>query len=441
MSRERLGLLAVLRRPRPGRLTAAGLLSEVGDWLLLIALPLFVLDLTGSALVTATVFALELLPTVLFGPIAGVLVDRYERWALMTTVATAQAIFLLPLLAVDSTDDLWIVYTVVVAESVLGTVIEPARNAAASVLVPADDLMAMNALLGITSNLARLIGGPLGGLVFGLSGLSGVIIADAVTFIAAASLLAPWPRRRPPSSVEPPAGPTTDSTVAVGAASMSVFRGWLDGLAVVARTPTPRRVMGVVSCMALAQGGFVVLFVLFVVRDLGGNASDVGILRGVQAIGAIAGGALLAVLIRRLDATRLLALSLVSFGLLSLATWNLPVFTTAFGLYVGLFIAVGFPGLASLTALTTVLQNHSDDSNRGRILSTFFAVYGGVQALGMLLAGSVGTGVGLSIALQVQGVLYLVAAGLALRLARVSSAADQSPTSAAVPDVILSSSA
>lgn len=89
-----MSMLTVLRRPRLGRLTAAGLLSEVGDWLLLIALPLFVLDLTGSALVTATVFALELLPTVLFGPIAGVLVDRYERWVLMTIVATTQAIFL-----------------------------------------------------------------------------------------------------------------------------------------------------------------------------------------------------------------------------------------------------------------------------------------------------------------------------------------------------------
>lgn len=116
-----------------------------------------------------------------------------------------------------------------------------------------------------------------------------------------------------------------------------------------------RRVMGVVGCMALAQGAFVVLFVLFVVRDLGGDASDVGILRGVQAIGAVAGGALLGV--------------------------------------------------------------------------------------GMLLAGAVGTGAGLSIALQVQGGLYLAAAGLALRL-RVSNPSEiQSPTSAAVPEVIRSSSA
>lgn len=54
--------LAVLRRPGIGRLGAAGLLSEIGDWMLLIALPLYVLQMSGSALVTATVFALELVP-------------------------------------------------------------------------------------------------------------------------------------------------------------------------------------------------------------------------------------------------------------------------------------------------------------------------------------------------------------------------------------------
>lgn len=55
-----------------------------------------------------------------------------------------------------------------------------------------------------------------------------------------------------------------DRGAVVGIASISLVRGWLDGLAVVARTPMLRRVLAVVSCMALAQGAFVVLFVLFV---------------------------------------------------------------------------------------------------------------------------------------------------------------------------------
>jgi MFS family permease len=68
--------MTVLRRPGVARLGVAGLLSETGDWMLFIALPLYVLHLTGSPLVTSTVFALELLPTVVAGPFAGVLIDR-----------------------------------------------------------------------------------------------------------------------------------------------------------------------------------------------------------------------------------------------------------------------------------------------------------------------------------------------------------------------------
>jgi MFS family permease len=93
--------VAVLRSPGVARLGGAGLLSEAGDWMLFIALPVFVLQLTGSPLITAAVFALELLPTVLVGPLAGVLVDRVDPWRLMAGVAVLQALLLLPLLLVD----------------------------------------------------------------------------------------------------------------------------------------------------------------------------------------------------------------------------------------------------------------------------------------------------------------------------------------------------
>jgi Na+/melibiose symporter-like transporter len=404
-----VSLLAVLRRPGIGRLGLAGVLSEVGDWMLFIALPLFVLDLTGSALVTSTVFALELVPTLVVGPFAGVLIDRCDPWRLMRAVAALQAACLLPLLRVGSGDDLWLVYVVVVVESVLGTIIEPARTTTAASLVPMAELMSVNRLLGILSSLARLVGGPVGGLVLGLRGIDGVVAVDAATFIAVSALFAlPAPRGA--------GGPGPGSRRRVRA-----VHDWREGMAVVARTPVLRRTMGVVTCMALAQGAFVVLFVLFVVRDLSGTEADVGVLRGVQAIGALAGGTLLGIVVKRLDAGRLVAVSLAAFGVVSLTAWNAPSITTAFGVYVGLFIAAGLPGLAGMTGLLTLLQTNAAADVRGRVISTFFAVYGGVQALGMLLAGLIGTGPRLTIALQMQGTLYLVAAALAMRLAGTPS--------------------
>jgi MFS family permease len=392
--------MSVLRRPGVARLGIAGLLSETGDWMLFIALPLYVLHLTGSPFVTSTVFALELLPTVVAGPFAGVLIDRCDPWRLMRGVAALQGAFLLPLLLVDSPGDLWLLYLVVVAESVLGTIIEPCRAATAASLVPPAELMALNQALGVLSSLARLVGGPLGGLILGLRGIDAVLVADALTFAAAAALL----MRR-------------GSRPARAATRPRPLREFAEGFAAVAGTPVLRRATGVVACMALAQGAFVVLFVLFVVRDVGASEADVGVLRGVQAVGALAGGALLGTVIGRLQPGRVVAASLAAFGIVSLVTWNAPAVTTAFGVYVGLFVAAGVPGIAALSGLLTLLQQHAPESARGRVMSTFYAVYGGVMAAGMLLAGAVGTGTGLTVALQVQGALYLAAAALAHRLA------------------------
>ena len=399
-----MSLAAVLRRPGVGRLGLAGLLSETGDWMLFIALPLFVLDLTGSPLVTASVFALELVPTVLAAPFAGVLVDRLDPWRLMPAVATLQALVLLPLLAVGSARELWIVLAVVVVESVLSTVIEPCRSATAAGLVPAGDLAGLNQVLAMLSSVARFAGGPLGGLLLGLRGIDGVILADAGTFAVVAALFAV----RSPSA--PAAGREAGGRV-------RLVRDWAEGLAAIRRAPVLRRALVVVALAALAQGAFVVLFVLFVVRDLGGSEADVGILRGVQAIGSIAGGFVLVAAIRRADPGRLLSLSLAVIGVLSLLTWNGPRATTEFGVYVVLFVAVGVPALTVMTGLLTLVQTHAAPAIRGRVLSTVFAVFAGVQALGMMAAGLVGTGAGLTTALEVQGGLHLAAALVARGLA------------------------
>ena len=227
-------------------------------------------------------FALELVPNVLAAPLAGVLVDRCEPWRLMRTVAALQALVLLPLLWVDGAGGLWIVYAVVVAESVLSTVIEPCRSTTAAALVAsAADLAATNQTLGMLSSVARLVGGPLGGLLLG----------DERDRRRAARRRGDVRRRR--RAVRAPAA-ATGRPRAAPAAPAGVVRDWREGLAVVARTPVLRRATLVAALAALAQGAFVVLFVLFVVRDLGASEADVGVLRGVQAVGSIAGGVLLA---------------------------------------------------------------------------------------------------------------------------------------------------
>ena len=91
-------MLAVLRQRDFVLLWLAGLVSIAGDLAFVIALPLHVYRLTDSTLATAATFAASSLPGVLFGSVAGVFVDRWDRKRTMIVADLLRAVMLLPLL-------------------------------------------------------------------------------------------------------------------------------------------------------------------------------------------------------------------------------------------------------------------------------------------------------------------------------------------------------
>ena len=394
---------ALLRRRDFGLLWAGGLISETGDWFLLVGLPVWVLQVTGSSLVTATVFLVGLLPSLVVGPLAGVLVDRWDRRRTLVAVSLAEAAFLLPLLAVDGRGDLWVVYLVMAVEASLGQLNDPARNALVPALVGRDDLVGANALVGLNGNLARLVGSPLGGVLVELAGLPGLVVGDAVSFLVGAALLALIRPGAPAAEPEP-----------TPAAARGMLGEWLDGLAVVVGDRGLRWGLAVDGLAAVAQGIFTVLFVLFVARELGGDGAQVGLLRGVQAVGGLLGGVLVVGLSRRLEPGRLLGVSLLAFGLVDLAIWNGPLVTEAGWLYLGLFAAAGIPGIAFLTGLTALVQERTDDAYLGRVFATYYGSFNGLTGVGMLAAGLLGDRVGVVTVLNGQAGLYLLAGLLAV---------------------------
>jgi MFS family permease len=397
----------LLRRRDFGLLWTGGLVSETGDWFLLVGLPVWVLQVTGSSLVTATVFLVGLLPGLVVGPLAGVLVDRWDRRRTLVAVSLAQAAFLLPLLAVDGRHRLWVVYLVMAAEAALAQLNDPARNALVPTLVARDDLVGANALIGLNANLARLAGSPLGGLLVELAGLPGLVIGDAVSFLVGAALLGLV--RRPPR-----AEPAEPREVSTAPAPPGVVGEWVDGLRVTLGDRGLRWGLVVNGLAAVAQGIFTVLFVLFVTRELGGDGADVGLLRGVQAIGGLLGGLVVVGLARRLEPGRLLGVSLLVFAAVDLAIWNGPALTTGEWLYLGLFVAAGIPGIGFLTGLTALVQERTDEAYLGRVFATYYGSFNGLMAVGMLLAGLLGDPVGVVPVLNGQAGLYLLAGVVAV---------------------------
>lgn len=410
------------RHPGVVRLVSGGAIAETADWMLLVALPLFVLGVTGSPLVTSIVFVLQAVLSVAAAPLAGLLIDRADPWHLMGGTAAVQVVAVLPLVFVDTVADLWIVYLVAIVQSVLGAIIEPARPSVAASLVPPVHVAPANQLLGVGSGLARLVGAPIGGLVLGLGGVNALVVATAAAYAVASLVLFVRAKRRPDAATPPPTDLSIPHTIerdAAGAPPRTTFFAELgSGLAIVVGDRVLRRLMVVAMLMSLAQGLFTILFVLFVQRSLDGGDTEVGVLRGIQAVGALIAGLGLLGVVGRVAPWRLAAASILGFGVLTLAIWNLPAVTTWFPVYVVLFALVGAPGLLAMTAMLTIVDRETPASHRGRVTSLLFAALTALQAVGTLLGGFVGSGPAFEASLQVQGALYVGAGLLALTMVR-----------------------
>lgn len=397
------------------RLWTAGLISDMGDWLLFIALPLVVFQLTGSALGTAVAFLLELVPAVVLAPVAAHLVGRFDRRWLMAIVNVGQALALLPLLWVDAASDLPIAYAVILAHASLSTLFEPAKNTLLPDLVDRDRLVSANALIGLNQNLGRLIGGPLGGVLLMIGDLGLIVLVDAATYLVSAVLIASLPRvaGRSAADAQTAAGGAEPSPHASGSSPGGEPPS--GGLLAALRLPRLRGAYAVIFLSSVAQGMFLVLFVLFVLGTLGGSDADVGLLRGVQAIGAIVAGVIVGVLARGRSPRRLTAASLMAFGAISLLTWNLPLVTTEPWPYIVLFAAVGAPGVILVAGLMSIFQGESAPHQRGAVFAGVGLLAALGQASGILFGALADTPIGLLPLLELQGSLYLLSGVIALR--------------------------
>jgi predicted MFS family arabinose efflux permease len=397
--------ISPLRQRDFGLVWTSSLISDTGDWLLMIALPLYVFAITGSALGASTVFLAELLPVLLFGSALGVIVDRFDHRRTMIVVNLVQGLALLPLL-LASADRLWVVYTVAAIEAVLAAAFNPAKQSLLPQLVSADRLGTANSLMAVSDNIARLVGSPLGGLVFATAGLSGVVILDAASYLVSAVLVM-LSRRRPP-------GPAADTPAA------GFFRQLTDGWSTIRRTKPLAAILAIECVAAVAQGVFLVLFVVYVVSVLRASDAEVGLLRGVQAIGGILGGLLVGILIRRLSTRVLVGYGFLLFGALALVTWNFSPISTASAFYVGFFIAMGIPGVATMAGLITIVQTVSPPNAIGRVIATMQTAMQAAQGIGLLAAGLLADRLGVVAVLDGQATLYLVCGVLALVLLRVA---------------------
>jgi MFS family permease len=408
-------VLTILHQRNFALLWLGGLVSQTGDWLLQIGIPVYIYLLTHSALATSVTLIISFLPNIVLSPIAGVFVDRWDRRRTMLFSNLLMALGLLPLLLIHDKNILWLLYIMLFFESCVSQFVLPAENALIPNLVNAQDLIPANALKSTSTYIARLAGAALGGILLGTIGLQSVILLDTSSFLFVCLMLllmTPLPHRETtPRTVSPEEG------VSVLLASWRhLLQEWLEGMQLVRRNYTLRVLFIFWMVTGLGEGIFGTMLIIFVNRVLHSGALVYGLLLSIQMIGNLSGTLLVAQFGKRLPLLSTLWMSACIFGIIDLLIIDMPIFYPDIILVMVFFALVGLPGTFTFVNLQTLFQMTVEDKLRGRVFATMMAASSVASLGGMLLAGTLGDALGPIPLLNLQGGSY-VFAGLLVLLA------------------------
>jgi MFS family permease len=416
-------MIGVLRERGFALVWTSALISQVGDWVLIAALPFYVYATTGSTLASGATFLASSLPTLLFGSLAGVFVDRWDRKRLIVFGEIAQGVVLLPLLLAHSTGTLWIVYTVAFAESTVAVFSSPAFRAAIPRVASEGQLVRANSLLSAGENVARLIGPPLAGLLMIAVSLPGVVVFDAVTFFISGALLA---RISTSLRVAPPvrAAPARETP------GRNLWREWRDGLQVVRGERWVAILFIVPAISLLGDGMFTAVLAAFVAGVLGASALVFGWMLTARGLGGLIGGMMLGAAGKRLHSPKVIGPCSILLGgaLMAMAVFRsipLSMAVMAFG---------GVTAIGLFVTISTLLQNGVPDRYRGRVLATYSAACGLAVIIGNLLGGVLGDNVGATPIVGVAGALSVLAGTVAILTLRGDTARRARDGALALPD-------
>ncbi|MGA2003896.1 MAG: MFS transporter [Terriglobales bacterium] len=171
------------------RLWGAQVVSEIGDWFYTLVIYNLLLQLTGRAGSVALALVLQVLPQTLIGPTAGVVNDRLRRKQVMIAADIGRMAIVLCMLFIRSKQMVWLVYPLLMAETLLVAFFEPARNAIIPNLVAPEDIVVANTLSSTTWSVNLMLGATLGGVVAALFGRNAVFLLNALSFVASATLI------------------------------------------------------------------------------------------------------------------------------------------------------------------------------------------------------------------------------------------------------------
>jgi MFS family permease len=344
-------------RIRDFRLLWGGsLVSDLGSWLLILAIPAHIFLTTGSLRDTGLALAAQYLPLLVLGPVAGVFTDRYDRRRLMIATNLFRAGAVAIMLLGTAPGHYWVLYAALVAESSGGVLYSPAAQARTPAIVGTGTLLSSaNSLNAVSDGATRLIGGPLGGVLLTVHGIKWLICADVLSYLLSAAAMFMTSRSDTKRS---------DHTTTIG----GVARDLHDGIRVLRRQPVTRALLPVTVIFVAANTSLSAVLIPWGVQRLGGT-EHTGFVLSFLGAGFLIGAPVIRAALDRAQLRNLLAASLTATAAAFFLLFSSSSLATALPAAVGIGLFGSMCQVMPLTAMQRVIPN----AILGRVSAAFLA--------------------------------------------------------------------
>jgi len=348
----------------------SGIVSNTGRWFQAVAVPIIVLDITGSAGWVGIAGFAQLLPTAMMGPIAGAIADRYDRRRVLLITQSIQAVLALGFMTmwIVGIRSVWAYVGASVITGVAGGLNLPAWQAFVSELVPRDQLMGAITLNSAQFNAARMIGPAMAGVMIAAIGPAWAFGLNGVSY--AAVLIALSMMRLEPLSID-------------RSAPMRPMREFVETLGYIRRKPGIVTAIGAVSLIGLFGLSVQTLSVVMAEDVFHRGGGGFGLMLSMVGLGAVLSSPAIAHLAGRYRRSRIQGTALVLYGvsisLLSVSPW--------FGLALVAMMIMGAAHIASASTLNTAIQLQVDEGVRAKVLSVYLTSLLAANPIGQLVLG------------------------------------------------------
>jgi DHA3 family macrolide efflux protein-like MFS transporter len=364
-----IGPFAIFRNRSFVYLWTGQLISTIGDALTSLAAGIIVFQVTHSILNVGIMLMVSSIPTLVFGLVAGVFVDRFDRKTIMvaSVVIRAALVAAIPLSLALSGDILWL-YVIVLLSASVQQFFDPANDSVLPEIASDEELAAANSLMAIAQFGSTAIGFALAGLLIGTS-QELVFWIDAATFLFSGlmiSLVAVKPL-------------TVEEETTVG----DIVRNLGVGAQFILRTPVLRSTALLRTPVMIAFGLQNVLLLPFAIQVLEATEFEYGLQEAITSIGFVIGSLLMARYADRIREGSWLVLSFLGMGIAGLA------YAASSNVWQAI-VLIGIAGVLnapSFVATRLINQRNTPREMRGRVFSTSYVLRDVVYLVGMGLAG------------------------------------------------------